>query len=956
MLSSLCVSAQNKFDIKGIIADKQTNEVVEGATVQLLSLPDSSFVQGIAANKNGSFVLNGVKKSNYTLKVSFIGYSTQYIDVNLKDKKNKVVDLGTITLSDDNHLLKDAIVSANVSKVQVSGDSLVFNASAYRVPEGSTLEALVKLLPGAQVDENGKITINGKEVTKILLNGKEFFLNDMETAMKNIPVDMIEKIKSYERKSDLARITGIDDGEEETVLDLAVKKDMNTGWFGNINAGGGTEHRYNSRAMINRFNETTKVSLIGNARNTPNRWGWNNGLRSDKRIGMNITDTRKKLVTEGSVMYRHNGSDVMNESSTESFVKNVFGESRSNSYQSNIGLDANAKFEWKPDSMTNVLFRPNFTYSRNRGANRSRSGSYFFDPNDITSRALDYNEDVVNYTTTPGGYEHTDPVLLQLLDNMETTAMNAGQSFNENVRGGMELQYNRKFNNKGRNLTIRVTGNFSDGSSKQLSASYAYQVDTVNKTTTVTRNNRYYTTPSNNSNYSVQVTYNEPIADRTYIQFLYRFYYGYNKNDRHASVYESSAFKNLYETVMSNRYDIDAVLQYMEEINQTLRDTVALSKYTVYKNYNQTFSLQFRRVRDSYNVSAGVDAYPQHTVLDYKYLNKEFPDVKRTVFNMAPRANLRWNFDKQTNLSFRYQGRTSQPSMENLLDIQDDSNPIYKREGNKELKPSFSHNMNLNFNMYKPEPQLGVWFWGNCNVIQNSIDNKVTYYSDGSSLTKPMNIDGNWNIGGGTGMNTGIGEKKLFNAGGYFSMGFRHNVGFYNNANNTAGDELKSITGNTWLNSGLSTSYRNGVVNAELKGDFNLNHSRNNVNERSNQDTYSFSYGGAMQWNMPWGTQVATDIRMSSRRGYSTSDMNTDELLWNASVSHSMLQGKALTLKAEIFDILHQQTNISRAVDSFSRNDSRNNTIYQYALISAIYRFSVYGGKNTMGTDKERRD
>ncbi len=740
MLSSAYASAQSKFNLKGIIADNETKEVVEGATIQLLSLPDSSFVQGIAADNKGSFALDGVKKANYVMKVSFIGYIPVYVSVNLKDKKTKVVDLGTILLGSDDKMLKETIVSATAAKVQVSGDSLVFNAAAYRVPEGSTLEALVKLLPGAQVDENGKITINGKEVTKILLNGKEFFLNDMETAMKNIPVDMIEKIKSYERKSDLARITGIDDGEEETVLDLAVKKDMNTGWFGNINAGGGTEHRYNSRAMINRFNETTKVSLIGNARNTPNRWGWNNGLRSDKRVGMNITDTREKLTTEGSVMFRHNGSDVMNESSSEIFAKTNgrFSESKSNGYQSNIGVDANAKFEWKPDTMTNVLFRPNFNYSRNRSANRSRSGSYDVDPNNITSRVLDYNENVIDYSLSGNGVI-TDTILQNLLMTMETTSVNANHSISTTLGSGMELQYNRKFNNKGRNLTIRLTGNLNKGTSEQLSSAYAYK----QKKDSVSRNNRYYNTPSDRYNYSVQFTYNEPIADRTYLQFLYRFYYGYNKNDRHASVYESDAFRDLYESISANRYDVDAVLRYMTASDYALRDTIALSKYTVYKNYNQTFSVQFRRVRDSYNISAGVDAYPQHTVLDYKYMNKEFPNVKRTVFNMAPRANLRWNFDKQTNLRFRYQGRTSQPSMENLLDIEDDSNPLHKSQGNQELKPSFSHNVNLNFNMYKPEPQLGVWFWGNANVTQNSISNKTTYFDDGSSLTKPININGN---------------------------------------------------------------------------------------------------------------------------------------------------------------------------------------------------------------------
>lgn len=956
LISSFSMRAQSKFDIKGIVVDKETRDVVEGATVQLLSLPDSAFVKGIAANELGAFVLKDIKKGNYTLKISFIGYSSIFHDVNLNAQKKKTVELGTLELGGDAQMLSEALVKGTASKVQVSGDSLVYNASAYRVPEGSTLEALIKLLPGAQVDENGKITINGKEVTKILLNGKEFFLNDMETAMKNIPTDMIEKIKSYERKSDMARITGIDDGEEETVLDLAVKKDMNSGWFGNLTGAGGTKHRYDSRVMVNRFNETTKLSLIGNARNTPNRWGWNNGLRSDKRIGLNFTDTREKLVTEGSVMYRYNSSDVMNESSSENFAaeRGAFGESKSVNYARSYNVDANVKLEWKPDTMTNILFRPNFNYSVNHGAGNSRSGSYNIDPNYITSDVLDYNEDVAEYSE-PNAPEPTDAVLKRLLKEVVNTNTSRNISNSDNVSGGMELQYNRKFNDKGRNLTVRVTGRYSEGNNQSISAANI----TYNTLGEMRHNNRYYKTPSMNGNIAGQVTYNEPVADRTYLQFSYRYQYSYSKNDRMAFIYDSDAYRDLSESIAANRYDLNAVLRFMEEANYMMRDTLALSQFSEYRNYNQAITAQFRRVRESYNFSIGLDAYPQHTALNYKYMGTEFPEVKRSVFNMAPRTNLRWNFDKHTNLRIRYQGRTSQPSMTNLLDITDDSNPLYITKGNPKLKPSFSHSVNFNFNSYKPEPQRGMWVWANFNATNNSISNKTTYdRTTGVRTTMPMNINGNWSTGGGGGMNTGLGAKKLFNIGANVGIGYSHNVGFYNNVSAETADnqDIKSITGNTWANGGLSSSFRNDYLNIELKGDINWGHLRNNVNTNANQDTYNFSYGGMIQYTMPWGTQIATDIRMSSRRGYSVADMNTNELLWNASISHSMLQGKALTLKAEMFDILHQQTNISRSVNAFSRSDSRNNTIYQYAMFSAILRFSIYGGRNTMGTDKEKRE
>ncbi len=959
LLACVHVHAQSKFDIKGTIIDNESGDPLEGTTVQLLSLPDSAFVDGVLANDKGNFKLEKVpfvkgqtEKNKYLIKLSMIGYVTQFINLDLNTKKGKTVELGIMTLLDNAHTLGEAVVTATAAKVQVSGDSLVYNASAYRVPEGSTLEALIKLLPGAQVDENGKITINGKEVTKILLNGKEFFLSDMEAAMKNVPVDMIEKIKSYERKSDLARITGIDDGEEETVLDLSVKKDMNNGWFGNAAAGGGTAHRYNGRAMINRFNETTKYSLIGEARNTPNRWS--SGLRSDKSVGLNFTDQREKLETFASVMYRYNGNDNANEQSSENFAaeRGAFGESRNQSINSNNNLNFNAKLEWKPDTMTNILFRPNLNYSRNRSMSNSRSGSYDTDPNKITESALDYNEEVAEYSV-PGAPVPTDKILQELLGIVVNTNTNNSQSHNSNVGGGLELQYNRKFNNKGRNLTVRLNGWYSESTNQNISAANI----TYNSLGTMRRNNRYYKTPSMNGNVSAQLTYNEPIADRTYLQFSYRYNYSYNKNDRQAFVYDSEAYRDLSESIQANRYDIGAVLRFMEEASYMMRDTLELSQFSEYRNFNQTISAQFRRVRDNYNVSIGVDAYPQRSILNYRYMGKEYPEVKRSVFNISPRANLRWNFDKQTNLRLRYQGRTSQPSMTNLLDIKDDSNPLYISKGNPNLKPAFSHQVNFNFNSYKPEPQRGIWVWANFNATQNSISNKTTYDPvTGVRTTMPMNINGNWNTGGGAGMNTGIGPKKLFNAGINGGMGYNHNVGFYNNVaeGSTDNQDIKSVTGNMWVNGGTNFSFRNDWWFAEIRGDINYGHIRSNVNPQGNQDTYNFSYGGQIQYTAPFGLQIATDIRMASRRGYSLASMNTNELLWNASASYSFLQGKALTLKAEVFDILHQQTNISRQVDAFSRRDSRNNAIYQYAMFSAIFRFSIYGGKNTMGTDKEK--
>ena len=961
VLSVLKLSAQNTFNVSGTVIEKETGEAVVAATIQLLALPDSSFVEGTATSAQGDFSFKTIKKGKYTIKISYIGFITKYVDVDLNTQKSRSANIGYITLATDAVLLKATEVTAHAAKVAVSGDSLVYNAAAYRVPEGSTLEALVKQLPGAKVDSEGNITINGKTVSKILVDGKEFFLNDKSVAMKNIPTEMIDKLKTYDRKSDLSRVTGIDDGEEETVLDLTVKKGMKNGWFGNINLGAGTKHRYATRFNVNRFNDDFQATLLGSANNVADqgfgggggRWGgWGGGLRTSKEIGANYATDKPKLESGGSIRYRYDGNDNENTSSTENFNadKGKFGESFSKNISSNNRVFGNFRFEWKSDTMTNIIFRPNLTYSRNRGMSNSLSGSYDEDPNLYTNNALGYNDQIA-LVSGGGALDPANTILNNLMGIVVNTNTNRGQTYSTSTNFNGNIQFNRKFNNRGRNLTLRVRGGFNESTNKQLSAANI----TYNSLGTNQQNNRYYYTPSNSHDISGQITYSEPIADRTYLQFSYEYQYSYSKNDRRAQIYDSQAYQNLSQSLSANRYNINAVLRFMEDTGYMLRDTTALSQYSEYRNYNQTINLSFRKVRDEYNFSVGIDLLPQRSTLDYRYLGYEYPEVTRNVFNIAPRVNLRWNFNKQTNLNLRYNGRTRQPSMTSLLDIKDDSNPLVITKGNPGLKPSFSHNINANFNTYNADLQRGIYSWMWFNTTRNSIDNKVTYDAQGVRTTMPMNINGNWNGGGGFGYNTGLGKEKAFNLDVDLGGNYSHNVGFYNNASNVNDNtDIKSITNSFGFDTGLELSYRTELVNIALNGRLDYQNSKNNMNTMANQNTYDFSYGAEFEWTTPWGLAINTDIGMSSRRGYAQREMNTNELLWNAQISHSFLQGKALTVMLEVNDILGQQTNISRNITALMRSDSRYNAIYQYGMLRVVYKFSIFGGKNVMGTDDER--
>lgn len=291
VLTTVTAMAQSR-EISGTITDKQSKDAVSLVTIQLLK-KDSTFVMGTTSGDDGKFAVKAPSDGQFILKISSIGYKTITRPITIKDDAD--VKLGTILFSADAIMLKEATVTAQAQKVILKEDTFVYNAAAYRTPEGSTIEELVKRLPGAQVSDDGKITINGKEVKKILIDGKEFMTGDTKTAMKNIPTSIINKVKAYDQKSDLARVTGIDDGDEQTVLDFGIKPGMNKGFMANVDVGVGTKDRYSSRAFGGYMKNDLKIFGMGNANNVNDMgFGGRGGLRTRAQWPQRYEDGRRQ--------------------------------------------------------------------------------------------------------------------------------------------------------------------------------------------------------------------------------------------------------------------------------------------------------------------------------------------------------------------------------------------------------------------------------------------------------------------------------------------------------------------------------------------------------------------------------------------------------------------------------------------------------------------------------------
>lgn len=932
LMTGASALAQTKnIEVSGRVVEAETGEPAIQANVHMLSLPDSAYVDGAATTFDGTFTLPKAAAGKYALKFTYVGFKTKVLPLTLTaDKTTR--NIGTITLETDAVMLEEAVVTAEAAKVQVSEDTLLYNAAAYRTPQGAMLEELVRKLPGAEVDDSGNVKINGKQVSKLLVGGKEFFGGDVATGLQNLPVEMIDRIKTYDQQSDAARMTGIDDGEEETVLDLTVKKGMNQGWVMNFDIAGGTEDRYSGRGTVNYFNDNSQATIIANMNNTGSmgfggggaRWMRNNGLRTDKMAGGSFAYENEKLEIGGSVRFNYNKNNSISTGYAENFLPNgtsSFSNSNSFNLSKNNNFNFNLRLEWRPDSLTTLLFRPNLRVGDSYSTSRSESGTFNNDPYDAIYNGLN-----------PNNYLSLKEMVSDPFESIRVNLSNNGSlSDGKNLSGGASLQLNRRLSSNGRNIMLDLRTNFGDNEND----SYSENLTKYFSTNTTSPLHRYNTSPSDNQSYSVRLQYSEPIAKQTYLQFSYQFQYSQNKSDRRAyAIYELdpdwTIGQPLPDGLLGDK-DNNGVDDYLD---------AKASQYAEYKNYNHSAQVTLRFNREDWMLSAGLNFQPQRSVMSYEK-NGYAIDTARNVFNFSPNVDFRYSFSKQSQLRFQYRGRSSQPSMTNLLPITDDSNPLNITMGNPGLKPSFNHNVTLFFNDFNFEHQRSISTNLMYSTTQNSISSIRRYNAEtGAWTVQPENINGNWNIGGMFGFNTALKNQK-FTIGSYTNANYMNNVGYL-----TIGqaDPQKNTTTNLMLGENIMGAYRNDWLEIGIQGSINYNIEKDKLNPINNQETTMFSYGGNVQVIAPWNMVISTNIVNQGRRGYADQSMNKDELVWNAQVAQTFLKGAA-TISLEFYDILKQQSNITRSMTASGRSVYQYNGINSYAMVHFTYRLNIFGSK-----------
>ncbi len=904
VITTLTIYAQNIGQIKGKVVDSESNDPIELANVRVLKQNDSTYINGVATDKNGAFSIS-MPYGSYIVHVTYVGNNDAYKDVSISNS-SKLADLGTISLGADNILLDAVVATAKAAEIVVRGDTTEYNADSYKVTESAILEDLFKKMPGVEIDSEGKITVNGKEVKKIMVDGEEFFSTDPKVASKNLPAKMVDKVQVHDRRSNMAMMTGFDDGNEETVINLTIRPGMKEGLFGNAFVGYGSKDRYEGNAMVNYMKDRNQYTALGGFNNTNNagftdlgsamfsgggfggrggRWmGPNNGITKSGNAGFNFSQQfNPNLKLGGNIRFGDTNNMTLSKTHTQNLLSSGNRLENENNQSNNWSQNFNAdlRMEWTPDTLTRVIFSPRASINTNR-------------------------------QTQFGDYVTTREILTDTINSGDSEYHSKGDG--TDISGSLEVS--RTLGKSGRILSLQLSGGASnsDNTGTNLSNTLFYGskddevIDQRFKNTNESQNWRTY------------LSYVEPIGNNNFIQLSYMYRQNDSKSDRDTRTKDA----NDEYTILDERY----------------------SKRLENNFSNQEIALNFQSVREKYDYTLGFTAQPSSSKSKTFVGESLENDFSRNVVNYAPAAQFNYRWTRQHNIRLRYNGRTDQPSVNQLSPVEDVSNPLNITVGNPDLKPLFQHRLDIRYQNFNPEKNRHMGFFGNISYINNDIvSSTTTNIETGAKLNTYENVSGNWNANGRMMLNMPLKNIKFS----IFSMTFAS----YNNSNgfsNTSKDDVvtieKNLSRRTNLGETLGINYRSDLFDLGLRGNINYNNVKNSLEGQRDQEYFNYGANANTTIYLPYDFSIESDINYSTNSGYSDG-FTQDEWLWNASLAKQIFKQKNGTIRFKIYDILQQRSNINRSVTSNYIRDTTTNTLTSYFMFHFVYRFNIFKGGAT---------
>lgn len=901
LLTSYGVFSQN-ITINGMVLDSVLKKPLNSATISLANAKDSSLLSFTRSEDDGYFEVKNVKAGKYLLSISYIGYEHLWLSITVG--ANPKVSLGNIYLMDASQM-STVTVTARRPPVVINNDTVEFNSENFKTVPNAVVEDLLKKMPGMEVDKTGAITVNGKAVTKVFVNGKEMFTGDPKMATKNLAADAIDKIQVYDRKSDQAMFTGIDDGSDETVINLKMKKDRNNSTFGKLSAGGGTPERFDGSGNINRFNNDMQLSVIGAANNT-NRQGFSNGDISSfsgagggGRGGGGVTVS----FGGGGGGTDNNAQGIATTLSTGVNYSNAFNDKKTdfnaNLAVSDVERNNNSKSFTQNLTPGNSFNRSSISNSTSDNQQQkfgsvidhkvSETFSFKFTPN-ITRQ---HNTSVSNSETTTS---LTDGTITNEATTNSTSATDA-------LNASSNLLLRKKFAKKGRTISSTITNNYNESSSNgtQFTEQLFYAAGNVINDSIIDQVN---TRKGSTTAYSANVVYTEPITKKSLLEF--------------------NAYLN--KSIGSSRREV-------RDNNTGLLNTNLSNEFN--SDYTYTGGgINFRANQKKFNFSTGFSL--QNTNLKGENVSKN-TKLSQDFQDILPTATFQYNFSQTKNLNINYRTSTQQPSITQLQPVLDQSNINYQSIGNPDLKRSYVHNLNLRYFASKILAQKNFFATLNASTTNNSIVNRDSVLPSRVILSKPVNVNGAYRINGG--LNYGFGIKKI-----YSRFNFGINGGFNNNISYANGLLNTIVT----KSAGPSFSYTfqlEEVVDIDLSTRYSFSNTNNAINAGLNTNYLTKVFSADVTNYLPFNFILNQSMNYTVNSGRAAG-FNTAVPIWNASISKYFMKNKRAELKMSAFDLLNKNIGISRNVSQNQIVDQEYNVISQYFLLSFTYSLQKSGLAN----------
>lgn len=907
--------AQKKGSARGVVYDSLAKEPVAGATISVMDRKDSSLVTFTMSDNTGHFEIRNLPLGDFRLLVTHVNYHNSNTLFTVSEERHDI-DFGNVGVTDRNKVLDEVVVTSEAPPITMVGDTIQYNAQSFKTVPNANVEQLLKKLPGVKVDKDGTVRAQGEKVSRVLVDGKEFFGNDPKIATRNLPADAVDKVQVYDKQSDQAQLTGFDDGNYEKTINLKLKKDRKKGLFGKVSAGAGTDERYEGRFNVNSFKGARQFSAIGMGNNTNaegfsfmdilNFTGALNqmrqgggggnisisiseddaaalGLNTNGNSGINTTWAGginynniigSKLDLQSNYFYNRFNPNIKSHLLRQNIVQGGSTYYNEDGYSDNLNNSHRANFNalFQLDSSSSIRIQPSFGYQQTRK---------------ITEKS---------YATTNDAGEFINSGLSHNELNRE------GYNFNNNIF------FRKKFKHRGRtfSLSLNTSFNHTTGDGTLYALTNYYNSGSIFRKDTI---NQYNDNKSDLRGYSARATYTEPLWKKTLLEF-------------------SAGYSTTRNTSEKTTYDYNQGSGKFDMLNSQLTN-----------NYENEYSftnagLRMRKVGKKYNYSLG--ATWQRAELTGKIIS----DLKDSIIskhfvNILPNATFRYNFSRFRNLNVYYNASTNQPSAAQLQPVPDNSNPLYVKLGNPDLKQEFTHSLRTNLGLVNPFKNRNFFFNLNGQLTQNKIVNFDSLdLTTGIQKTKPVNVNGVFNV------NTSISYSiplRLVKGG--LEVGTSAGIGRTKQFINQLGNTIKTFSAGPFTR---ITSNPTDRLSMEVGANYTINRTQYSLSSGRNTRYLTQEYSASVEWQLPSNFTLASDFTylLNSQRA---AGFNTNVPLWNASISKQFLKYNRGEIKLAATDLLNRNTGITRTTVQNYIEDKQVNVLRRFFLLSFTYSLTKSG-------------